>query len=283
MARVIASNIGFTEGPIWTMSGRLFVTSMSRGLVYELDLDGGVVGQIETGGGPNGLAEDDTGAIWVAQNGGTIVPSKSGRTVAPGLQRIVDGTVEDVVTTGLFAPNDLVQGPDGRIWFTDPGDRPGRVHAFDPGSGRVEELAGGIDYPNGLAFDAAGEILYVAETRTGHLLHYRRDGSSLQPLGVFATLPEGVPDGLAFDADGNLYAASPEADLIAVFGPDGSAREPVRLDGPTFPTNLCFAGPELDTLVVTAAKGGRVLAVDMPTRGTRAVPVGTRARESGEG
>ncbi len=270
--RVIASQIGFTEGPVWTSSGLLLVTSISRGLVYEIDLGRGVVGQVETGGGPNGLALDADGGVWVAQNGGSVMPTRSARPVSPGLQRIAGGVVEDVVTRGLVAPNDLVQGPDGRIWFTDPGAQPGRVLAYDPRTGDMETVADGVDYPNGLVFDAAGEVLYLAETRTGRILHYRRDGTALQTMGVFATLPEGGPDGLAFDVDGNLYAAAPEADMIAVFAPDGSAGSHIRFDGPTFPTNLCFAGPELATLVVTAAKGGRVLGTEAVAQGCRASP-----------
>ena len=36
----------------------------------------------------------------------------------------------------------------------------------------------------------------------------------------------------------------------------------LRFDGIATPTNLCFAGPERDVLVVTAAEGGRVVAFD---------------------
>jgi gluconolactonase len=81
---------------------------------------------------------------------------------------------------------------------------------------------------------------------------------------VFATLPDSGADGLALGADGVLYAAVPRAERIAVLDPDGRERPSLRFDGPTFPTNLCFAGPDLDVLVVTAAKGGRVLALDPP-------------------
>ena len=33
----LAAGIGFTEGPLWTSDGRLLVTSMSRGLIYQFD------------------------------------------------------------------------------------------------------------------------------------------------------------------------------------------------------------------------------------------------------
>lgn len=279
----IASGIGFTEGPLWTWEDRLLVTSLSRGLVYEIDLGGGVVAEVETGGGPNGLAQDDTGTVWVAQNGGVIVSSRSGRSVAPGLQEIDDGVVRDTLVEGCLAPNDLVQGPDGRIWFTDPGGpgstSPGRVCAYARSSGETEVLAEGIDFPNGLAFDASGEAFHLAETGTGRILRYRWDGSALHATGVLATLPAG-PDGLAVDAEGNLYAALPQADTIAVLAPDGRELEPVRFDGPTFPTNICFAGPGRDVLVVTAAKGGRVLAIRTGTSGS--VFVGASAAAKNE-
>lgn len=263
----IASGIGFTEGPLWTQDDRLLVTSMSRGLVYEVALDGGVVAEVETGGGPNGLAQDDSGTVWVAQNGGVIVASRSDRSVAPGLQEIEDGTARDTLVEGCLAPNDLIQGPDGRIWFTDPGGPgstgPGKVCAYDRTSGKMEVLTEGIDFPNGLAFDASGEVFHLAETRTGRILQYRWDGSALKEMGVFATLAAG-PDGLEVDAEGNLYVALPEADMIAVLAPGGRELDPVRFDGPTFPTNVCFAGPARDVLVVTAAKGGRVLVIGGP-------------------
>ena len=35
--RVIAAGLGFTEGPVWTNDGRLLVTSISHGAIYEGD------------------------------------------------------------------------------------------------------------------------------------------------------------------------------------------------------------------------------------------------------
>lgn len=276
---LIASDLGFTEGPLWTSDGRLLLTSISRGLVYEVDLHGRrVVGSLETGGGPNGLAEDSSGRVWVAQNGGVTVPSRSPRAVAAGLQVLDGEQVDDRLVAGCLAPNDLVEGPDGRIWFTDPGgprdDVLGRLCAYTPATAELDVLADGIDFPNGLAFGLDGDLLYLAETRSGCILHYTWDGAGLVPLGVFAALPEGGGDGMAVDAEGNLLVAVPAADRIVCFAPDGSTVDEVRFTEPTFPTNLCFAGERRDVLVVTAAKGGRLLAVEPPGAGRGPVRVG---------
>jgi gluconolactonase len=262
-AGVLAAGVGFTEGPLWTLDSRLLVVVTSRGVVAQIDLGGaGVVSTVETGGGPNGLAETSDGTVWVAQNG-AVRPSRSPRRVIPGLQRILGSEVTDVAVPHAMAPNDLAVGPDGRIWFTDPGPGlagPGRLCAHDPATGRTTVLIDGSGYPNGLAFD--GDLLYLAWTDAGHVTRHHWTGGGLEAAGDPLALPAGGPDGLALDTDGRLYAAAPDADAVVVFEPDGRPGRTLRFDGPTFPTNLCFAGPDLDVLVVTAAKGGRVLVVD---------------------
>ncbi|MCE0764228.1 SMP-30/gluconolactonase/LRE family protein [Pseudonocardia kujensis] len=276
--RTLAAGIGFTEGPVWTRDGRLLVVAMSRGRVVEIDLDGGVLGSVETGGGPNGLAEGPAGEIWVAQNGGAVRASGSARPAVAGLHRIDGTAVTDFPVARAQAPNDLALGPDGRIWFTDPGPpgatADGRLCALDPGTGETEVVLAAVDYPNGLAF--AGDRLYLAHTEEGRVTRHRWTGTGLVPDGPDLVLPAGGPDGLALDVEGRVYAAAPDADAILVFDDEGRFAQRLDFAEPTFPTNLCFAGPGLDVLVVTAAKGGRVLAFDRPGAAPGR-PLGARA------
>lgn len=276
---VLARGIGFTEGPVWTTSGALWVVSMNRGLVYQLDptlRPGEPIAQVETGGGPNGLAEGADGLLYVAQNGANVISTRSARPTAPGLQTIAGETVTDLVVTG-WAPNDLVTGPDGRVWFTDPvGDSDAainsRVCVYDPSTGQVTVAIEGVAFPNGLAFGPDPAYLYVADSATGDILRYRvGDGPPYQPE-VFAQDPGSGPDGIAFDAEGYLYVAAFEFDQVVVFDRVGQPVRRLSTGEGSRPTNLCFAGPELDRLVVTLARGGRVVVTKERFAGRLASP-----------
>jgi len=63
---------------------------------------------------------------------------------------------------------------------------------------------------------------------------------------------------MAFDAAGRLYVAAAGSDHVLVFDQDGQEVEAIEFGGLSMPTNLAFIG---DTLVVTAGKGGRVIAI----------------------
>lgn len=273
--REIAANHGFTEGPV-AAGESVYFTSINRGMLYCVPLSGGTLeAAVETGGGPNGSALDARGNVWIAQNGGKVVPTKSKIECAPSIQRVHDGRVSAVSSGRFSAPNDCAFGPDGRLWLTDPAGstedarssaKPGRLWALDVASGELELILDGLAHPNGLAFGADPTELYVGETRRKQIIVLSKGGSGWRLRGIYADLPVGEPDGMAFDTAGRLWVAATKADALVIIEPGGKTFRTVPL-GPSFPTNLCFAGKDRTSLVITAPKGGRVLRASVDTAG----------------
>jgi gluconolactonase len=290
MMRELASKIGFTEGPVWT-GERLLVTSISRGEIYEVPLDGAAAHAVgSTGGGPNGTALLSDGAVLVAQNGGHVITQLPEPVIPPGLQRWTrDGSVEYVLSEGLQAPNDLAVAPDGAVWFTDPHPvldretpRPGRVWRWDPSEAEPELRLDGRPHPNGLAFSPDGDALYIVETVPRYLWRYplRENGRQLGDGELLCTL-DGEPDGVAVDVEGRVAIACHLTDeAIVVCSPEGELLERIDVEG-AFATNLCYAGQELTLLAVSAPRGGRVLGFEREIPGLPLPPArGPRGSDS---
>jgi gluconolactonase len=272
--REIVAGIGFTEGPIWTARQTLVVTSVSRGCLYELDPfgdAGGVIrGQIETGGGPNGLAVDAAGRIYVAQNGGSGFPSRSSRPALPGLQMVEGGEVVDFAISRTIAPNDCAIGPDGALWFTDPGrdsDLGPRVLRWERDSDRLDVVVDDLQFPNGLAFSSDGASLYIADSMSHEIVRYELSDRGLDRHSVFASVPGAGPDGMAFDQHGRLYVAAFELDTVLVLDDSGRTSQRLATGPHSRPTNLCFYGSALERLAITLASGGRVVTSQPPSPG----------------
>ncbi len=82
----IATDVGFTEGPVFTQAGDIVFTSIDRGRVYTVR-DGETSTLGLTGAGPNGATEGADGSIYVAQNGGQF-PAHRWPGVTGGVQAI---------------------------------------------------------------------------------------------------------------------------------------------------------------------------------------------------
>lgn len=266
--QTIASGLGFTEGPVCLPDGRIAVVSMSRGAVVVLEHDGTVVNEYRTGGGPNGLAVDETGTLYVAQNGGLWAAAAKAE---PGVQIVRDGAAEYLVT-GMDAPNDLMFGPDGRLWVTDsraevdiaaPDDAPpGRVWAVDTVTAAAELLLEGPVFLNGIGFSTDAERLYVTATADAGVYAYDLatvDGRTIVGTqNLIHRVQEGLPDGLTVDGAGNLWVATTAGDRIDVLTGSGRIVATHALPPGSMPTNIC-AGPEPGQYIVTAGGSGSVL------------------------
>ena len=198
---LLASNLGFPEGPVIMSNGSVVLCDGNTGELLRWK-DGAMSTFATTGGSPWGAVLGTDGAIYVTQGGN--VPGSPDQSAVAGIQRVsTDGSVELLSAAiggyDLAGPNDLAFGPDGRLWFTDSGtegddryaeQQPGRLYVLDAsGGGELVIERPGV-YPNGIAFDAQGR-LYWTESM-GHRVCRLENGEAT----TFAQLSDGhVPEG----------------------------------------------------------------------------------------
>lgn len=161
-----------------------------------------------------GFAFDADGAVWGVDAG-------NGRMVRIDPDGAVTEAIADSGGEPLEGPNYVAVDHQGRIYLTDPCR--GEIIRLDPASGDTvvhtfDRLTEGG--PNGLAVTADGEEMYVATQNTGllcgqadipidaeiagiHVIDLDDFGGGHRPFAENVAL---FGDGLAFDAEGNLYA-----------------------------------------------------------------------------
>ncbi|MBN8998260.1 MAG: SMP-30/gluconolactonase/LRE family protein [Rhizobiales bacterium] len=267
--RLIADGLGWPEGPTRLPDGRIAFVESYRSRVSVLEAGKGVICYADVGGGPNAALAAADGCVYVTQNGGKIGPWRAERQMPPSIQRIdpqgrVEILAEQVEGHRLVAPNDLVFGPDGWLYFTDPGgayDPVGRANrgflcALAPdGTGvLLEELP--PTFPNGIVAEEDGSIVWV-ESYTRAVRRRRPDGR----IEDLAVLPAPVvPDGLKRAANGDFYVTGVDSGTVEIVAADGTPRG--RLAVGRVPTNCLFDGT---ALYVT--DGGRpgLAATDLPS------------------
>jgi gluconolactonase len=144
----------------------------------------------------------------------------------------------------------------GNLWVTDSGNwkkQNGYLLRFTPdGLGKV--VAGPLGYANGLALSADEKTLLMVESDRDRVLRFdvHGDGSVSSPV-VYSENVGRLPDGLALDAEGNLYATCYASDEIHRISPAGERvllahdRYGLVIGGPT---NAAFGGESFNEMYV---------------------------------
>src|SRR5271168_2796688 len=157
------------------------------------------------------------------------------------------------------------QEPDGCIYFTDPWTSPAAPEQWDltfsgvyrvtPDLGTMSLLIDDFVLPNGLAFSPDETVLYINDTRRGHIHAFE-----LLPNGTLAKHTDrvfvdlrggepGVPDGMKVDVEGNVYCGG--AGGIWILDPKGKQLGRI-VHGAPATTNLAFGGDDWKTLYFTS-------------------------------
>ena len=166
-----------------------------------------------------------------------------------------------------FHFNDGKCGPDGRFWV---GSMPrnykgrgGRLFRLGPGAAAAT-MAEGFTVPNGPGWSPDGTVFYIADSPAGAIFRYDFEPGAGAPNGDVLGRQEvavepgsapGWPDGMAVDESGCLWSARWDGGCVVRFTPDGALDRIVELPV-SRPTSCAFAGPDLDTLVITSGTAG---------------------------
>lgn len=240
---LVGEGYGFTEG----------IIADKNGYVYFQDIPNSKTYKISGNGKPVALNLDAKKA-----SGTAFGPDGKRYVVAGGTKQILSygaNGKETVIADGIGG-NDLIVAKNGNIYVTEPSgtEKPSKIWLITP-DGKKTVVDEGLKYANGLALTPDQTQLYVAESASHWYWVYqiRADGTLAfkQHLGWLHspdTAENAWPDGVKCDKNGMVYVATRLG--IQVADQIGKVACILPLQSGQ-PSNLCFGGPDFDTLYVT--------------------------------
>ena len=249
---------GPAEGPLWWKErGYLLFSDIHNSRRMKWAPGEGVSTFHEPTNQANGLTRDLQGRLLACEHASRRVTRQES-----------DGGITIVANSfkgrQLNRPNDVVVKSDGSIYFTDPWTLPdprnqwdldfAGVYRVSPDLGTLTLLVADFVTPNGLAFSPDESILYVNDSRRGHIRAF-----DLQPNGTLAMASDrvfydlrgdrpGVPDGMKVDVEGNVYCGGSGGIWIM----DSTGKHlGIIAHGASATTNLAFGGDDWKTMYFT--------------------------------
>jgi gluconolactonase len=225
------------------------------GQIYCIDRHGHVETIATLGGFTGGLAFSPKNELYVCNPSLGIV-----RVRRDGKHEVF---ASDASHHPFIAPNFPAFDKHGNLYVTDSGNwkkRNGYLLRFD-WTGNGVPIAGPFGYANGLALSADGSRLFMVESDTNRVLVLDTQHFEAK---VYAENVGRLPDGLALDEAGNLYASCYASDDIHRISPGAQktlfAHDPFAILL-SRPTNMAFDGEwmyvaNLGRTTITRAKVG---------------------------
>lgn len=246
------------EGPHWDAeTRRLTWVDIEAGAILQASLVEGDSDDIATIGEPTRL---ELGAYV-----GFAVPAGGGRVLAGVTRELAivepDGTAS---RSAALLPegqrfNDGKVDPQGRLvagslWLGDH-DGAGNMLIRVEHDGSVTIIDDDLLLSNGLAWSPDGATFYSIDTGRHTVFRRNYGEGDVGEREAFLVLEDGAwPDGLAVDAEGNLWVAVWGGSGVRVYGEDGRRRPAleVHIEAPHC-SSIAFAGAGLDLALMTSA------------------------------
>jgi len=271
---VLADGFDWSEGPEWNSRGKyLLFSDIPRNQIMRWSAADGLSEFLANSGytgkkpftgpepGSNGLMYDAKGRLWMCCHGDRAVKMRTKK----GKMRTI---VSEYQGKRLNSPNDLVFNATGDLYFTDPPyglpkryEDPAReldwcgVYRYGT-DGELTLLTKEMTRPNGIALSPDGKTLYVAqsdpEAAIWKTFPVKEDGligegKLFYDATKWVGNRPGLPDGMAIDQQGNIWATGPGG--VYVFNPAGKLLG--RLSTGERTANCTF-GDDGKTLYITA-------------------------------
>ena len=264
----LVDGLDHPEGVAWGADGNWYAGG-EAGQVYRIGLDGAYTQVASTGGFILGLALDGEHNIYACD----LFQNKVFKVSAEGDVAVYSGGSAD---RDFAAPNFPVFTDSGDLYVSSSGgfdEKNGCVFLIRRGGETIVASEAIDHFPNGMALSLDGSELYVILSNMPGIVKARvRDDGTLGEPQLVVELPGTVPDGLALDADGNLYIACYAPNRVYRYSAAGKlelAAEDWRSVVLSAPTNVAFGGPAMKQAIFGSLGRWHLSLIDMPVAGAR--------------
>jgi len=241
--KVLLSGLGIPESPRWH-EGRLWFCNWIDRQVVAVGPDGRPQVMPARGDRPMGYSID-----WLP-DGRLLITGDKLRRQEP------DGSMTTHAGQGA---NEIVVDRLGNIYLNGAdfdfaggeAPKPGYIKLITP-DGELRQVAGDIQFPNGMVITPDNRTLIISESFAGRLTAFDIDtDGGLSNRRVFADRLG--PDGICLDAEGAIWVSTGENSIVRV-AEGGEILQRVELSEDRAPFALMLGGPDRRTLFIMTAE-----------------------------